>query len=81
MSIVAQSFGVTDDKSLSHMLAMNANPQLILIRDKTYSTRGLSVEEPSCRRREGAEGSEDSDRVAHFAAETAVVRAGCAVYE
>lgn len=33
------------------------------------------------RRREGAEGSEDPDRVAHLAAETAVVRAGCAVYE
>lgn len=48
MSIVAQSFGVTDDKTLTHMLAMNANPQLIIIRDKTYSTRGLSVEELSC---------------------------------
>lgn len=47
MSIVAQSFGVTDDKTLAHMLAMNANPQLIIIRDKTYSTRGLSVEELS----------------------------------
>lgn len=48
MSIVAQSFGVTDDKTLAHMLAMNANPQLIIIRDKTYSTRGLSAEELSC---------------------------------
>ena len=80
MSIVAQSFGVTDDKTLSHMLAMNANPQLILIRDKTYSTRGLSCEVPSFRRREGAEGSEDSDRVAHFTAEAAVVRTDYVVH-
>ena len=40
MSTVAQSFGVTDDKALAHMLAMNANPQMIMLRDKTYSTRG-----------------------------------------
>ena len=40
MSAIAQSFGVTDDKALAHILSISANPLMIMMRDKTYSTRG-----------------------------------------